>query len=697
MEPAKEADTQFLQAAQRIGVIGVKQVEKLLELARESGKPAREIAEKNQMMTAGQIARVLQSLGEAPPPEIKRTFAPAPAPVHTSAPPSSSGWKLGPIIGVAVIAVLAFLGGILFTGSSDPMKAGGQNPTPHAGKTEAEIREMEASALLSEAETSLAAGKFDAALALYDRVEREYPSTVAVVSSAEKARAARERCRAELARAAPTPSPAPTPDPTPAPDPVPAPPAPLSEAERRLLEKWTRVNELVSEGRWPEAEPLLKELTREMAPDDARRAQVAAWIGRLTLDPGVIAAWDRVKELANLEDWPRVYNEVRAFSAAHSGAANFEKIGPEVQALLERAYAEMLAVEQLEAAREARSRGDWNALVAALDDLRRARASTKTYAAAKGEIDKLAAEALERASGPAPAAAREIYNHARSLEMGGKLEEAQLAYHRLLTEMASSPWVSERRGEIEAALARVKAARAPAAEAEAQHHFAEIQRLVKAKQWKQALEAIGRFEALGSATKLRASKQAEIHKMTTDCQRELALILSLMVDDLEYGAERWEAFTGGVRVARSKKGEDGGDAFEGTNSVVLEYAAHTRGARAAWPRATCRLNRVVPPKSTRVTFSARSEGGGSSLIVDFTMRLGFEEAVLTSSPVPIGAAWSRVAVPLSDFRFEWKSVNRGEHQGMKITLRTEDLQALGFTSNTPDRRIKVWIDDVRFE
>ena len=453
---------------------------------------------------------------------------------------------------------------------------------------------------------------------------------------------------------------------------------------------------LANEGRWPEAEPLLKELSREMSPDDIRRGQVEAWVGRLTLDPGVIAAWDRVKKLADSGDWRRVYDEVRSFSAVHSGAGNFEKIAPEVHAMMERAYAEKLALDQLEAARDARSRGDWNAVLAAVDDLKRSRATTHTYANAKTELEQLAAEAHGKRTGPASAAAQEIYDQARGLEAASKLEEAQLAYEKLLTEMAASEWVSQRRGEIEAALARVKGSRAAAVEAEAQRRFADIQRMVKAKLWKQALEAMQQLQARYFATKLWVAKQVEVREMTAECQRELDLVLSKMVDDLEYGAERWVAATGGVTAALSKKGETGGDAFEGSNSVVVEFASHSRGARPSWPRVTCRLNRIVPEKSTRVTFTARAEGG-ASLILDFAMRVGLEEAIMTSPPVSIGGTWSRVAVPLSNFKFEFLAVDRGEHKGAKITLRTEHLQVLGFTSNSPERRIKVWIDDVRFE
>ncbi|HLG42181.1 MAG TPA: hypothetical protein VI643_02365 [Planctomycetota bacterium] len=674
MEPANEADAQFLQAAQRIGVIGVRQVEHIVELTRQTGKSALEIAEEYQLMTAGQVARVSRSLGEAAPAATRRAFSPAPT--------ASSGINLGPIVGIVVIAALGFLAWNLFSGSSKPKKSGGRPPPSTSAvpssRTQIEQRDTEARKLLADADAALAAGTFDTAIALYERLEREFPDTETFALSAEKVWDAQERCHVQLGRGETL-------------------PASRREENRRTLEKWSRVKALANEGRWPEAEPLLKELAQEMAPDDLRRAQVEAWIGRLTLDPGVIAAWDRVKKLADSGDWRRVYDEVRAFSAVHSGSGNFEKIAPEVHAMMERAYSEKLAVDQVEAARDARSRGDWNAVLAAVDDLQRSRGATETYAKAKTELQQLAAEAHAKRTGPESAAAQEMYDRARGFEASGKLEEAHLAYEKLISEMAASEWVSQRRGEIEAALARVKKSRGAALEAEAQRRFADIQRMMKAKLWKQALEAMQQLQGQHFATKLWAEKQAEIREMTAECQRELDLILAKLVDDLERGADRWVASTGGVSTAISKKGDAGGDAFEGTSSVALEFGSHTRGARSAWPRATCRLNRMVPEKSARLAFYARAEGGGASLIVDFAMRLGLEEAILTSPPVSIGASWSRVTIPLSNFKFEWLAVDRGEHKGAKITLRTELLQVLGFTSNSPDRRIKVWIDDVKFE
>ena len=104
MEPANEADAQFLQTAQRIGVIGVRQVERIVELTQQTGKPASEVAELYQLMTAGQVARVLRSLGESAPPATRGAFSPAPS--------SSSGFNLGPVIGILIIARWDSLRGI---------------------------------------------------------------------------------------------------------------------------------------------------------------------------------------------------------------------------------------------------------------------------------------------------------------------------------------------------------------------------------------------------------------------------------------------------------------------------------------------------------------------------------------------------------------------------------------------------------
>lgn len=669
MKPASPEDALFLQTALRIGVLGVRQSEKIVELCKQTAKPAAEVAERYQFMTAGQVDRVLRSMGSD---ASTRRPAPASGPADFAPRRSSSagGWLV--LAGVIAVGFVAWR--YFSTPAKPPRRVGAPStpPTPGASTSKSDIakRETEARDAYARAEALAAAGRFDEALAAYQAFERGYTDTEAYAAVAEPMWRSMDRCRAELGR----------------PEPV------LADAQRRHLELWSRVKALASEGRWPEAEPILRELAADLPAEDARRPQIERWLARVTVDPGLVRSWERVKETAASGDWRRAYDEIRAFSASHSGAGNYEKIAPEIHALMEKAYAEKLALDQLDAARAAASRQEWRDVLSAVDELERSRAGTETVAASRAEIEKLKVEAHRRLGEPAASAASQLFDQARAAESAGRFEEAQAAYERLLSEFASSEWVASRRAGLEAALAGVRQRRAAGKETEAARAFSEVGRLMRAKMWREAEHELERLQTDYLGTAFLAQKRADIEKAAAECRREIDAIRTRILDDLEWGIDRWQVYAPTVNIALSNR-----EAAEGKQCLELEFPSHSRGERRLWPRATCVLNRTPPPKSARLTFQARSPGGPTSLIVDFAQRVGLEEVIFTAPPVSIGSTWTKVTIPLSTFKKDWFAVQRPGETPAKIDFNLAMLQFLGITSNAPDRTIKVWIDDIRFE
>lgn len=669
MEPASPEDALFLQTALRIGVIGVRQAEKIVELCAQTSKPAAEVAELYQFMTRGQLDRVLRAIGRAaaPPHEPLLSAGVGHRPRRAS---SLGGW-------LALAAVIA-VGFVAWRYLSKPAKPSRRvvvpppTPLPDAStsRSDVEKRETQAREAYGHAEALLAAGKFEEALAAYQAFERGYADTEAYAALAQALWRSMDRCRSELGRTNPD----------------------LGAPQRRHLELWLHVRALASEGRWPEAEPMLRELAADLPPDDVRRPQIERWMLRVTLNPDIVRNWERVKNTALSGDWRRAYEEIRAFSASHSGAGNYEKIAPEVTALMERAFSEKLALDQLDEARAASSRHEWRAVLAAVDELERSRAGTETVGQARAEIEKLKAQAHAKLEEPAASVASQLLDQAKAAESAGRFHEAQAAYERLLSEFASSAWVASRRAELEAALAGVRKRRSAAQEIEAARLFSEIDRLMKSKMWRQAEKELERLQAEHMGTAFLAQNRGRIDKALAECRREIDALRAMILDDLEWGVERWQAFAPTVKIALSDR-----EAAEGRQCVELEFPAHTRGERRRWPRATCVLNRSPPPKSMRLTFQARSAEGSVSLIVDFAQRVGLEEVIFTAPPVSVGSTWTKVTIPLSSFKKDWFAVQRPGETPAKIDFNLSMLQFLGITSNAPDRTVKVWIDDVRFE
>jgi tetratricopeptide (TPR) repeat protein len=668
MEPATPEDALFLQTALRIGVIGVRQSEKIVELCAQTAKSAQEVAELYQFMTAGQVDRVVRSLGREPSPAHRRPVAAADhGPLRSS---GIGGWLV-----LAGVIALGFVAWKYFSKPSNAPRRVGVPPSTSVpsgstSKSQIEKRETEAREAYARAESHLAAGKFDEALAAFQSFERGYTDTETYAGVAEAVWRSMDRCRAELGRTEPV----------------------TTDAQRRHLEQWSRVKALATEGRWPEAEPLLRELAADLSADDVRRPQIERWLSRVTVDPGLVRTWERVKETAAAGDWRRAYEEIRAFSAANSGAGNFEKIAPEVHTLMEKAYSEKLALDQMDAARDATSRQEWRAVLAAADELERSRAGTDTYRKFKAEIETLKADAHRKLGAPATEAAAKAFDQAKAAEAAGRFGDAQAAYERILSEFASSEWVSAHRAELEASLARVRQRRAEGREAEAARSFAEVGRLMRSKAWREAEKELERIQTEYLGTTFLAQKRADVDKAANECRREIDAIRARILDDLEWGADRWQAFAPTVHIALSSR-----EAAEGKQSIELEFPAHSRGDRRKWPRATCVLNRAPPAKSVRLTFQARSSGGSASLLVDFAQRVGLEEVIFTAPPVAVGSTWTRVTIPLSSFKKDWFAVQRPDETPAKIDFNLSMLQFLGITSNSPDRSIKVWIDDIRFE
>lgn len=527
-------------------------------------------------------------------------------------------------------------------------------------------RDIEAQALLTQADNEVQAQKWDEASKDYAELRRAYADVALVKDHAAELDQKLEMCRSKIAEAQPKPT-----------------------AATPIAEEFKKIQKLMDAGQWADALAAIGALDERVKQDETSTQTLKTLREKCDLEARAVASWQKVQAAMKERRWNDVGDLARSFKAAFEKSATYSNVATELEAAKLTASRETIAAAAVQDVKDKFKSLKFNDAMSAYAELKSQHGETESYKAAEAELKALAdgVDADKKTKGEA--AAKKALDEANKLYEAKKWADADAAYGKLLEDFKDSEIVKAAEKEIADKRESMVKKVAGDKDAAARKDYAKAKALMDKKNYEEGVPALKAFQEKYGESDFAKTKKKEIEDYLDKGEAGLNRQKKSTIDDFESDASGWEAK--GVR-SDSTKIESVETAKVGSKAMSVHIPGHDENPRdGRWPRAAKRLSDELSEDVTTFTFWAKAE---KPCKISFEVRQGekdSESAFVVDKAV--GADWTLVTVQISELKFVWSARRRNNPPKLDPSKITE----VGFGMMNPGKAIDFIIDHVKVE